>query len=123
MRMLVEVVPHLSALNALLHHSALDVKKSSVITVDAIANIARDLIVKIVMLQMNATFVEASVVANALPPIWSVKIATLVIVLIALKKQGSIEYTHVKIVVDNNAFTAVCVGLTRLKAAALDASK
>eukprot|EP00985_Skeletonema_marinoi_P006127 scaffold2657_cov155-Skeletonema_marinoi.AAC.7 len=123
LRMLVEVVPHLSALNALLQHSALDVKKSSVIPVDAIAKIARDLIVTIVMLKMNATFVEASVVANALPPIVNVKIATLVIVLIALKRQASIEYIHVKIVVDNNAFTAVCVGLTLLKAAALDASK
>uniref|UniRef100_A0A7S2LXZ4 Uncharacterized protein n=1 Tax=Skeletonema marinoi TaxID=267567 RepID=A0A7S2LXZ4_9STRA len=121
--MLVEVVQHLSALNALLQHSALDVKKSSVIPVDAIAKIARDLIVTIVMLKMNATFVEASVVANALPPIVNVKIATLVIVLIALKRQASIECIHVKIVVDNNAFTAVCVGLTLLKAAALDASK
>ena len=85
--------------------------------------IAADLIVTSAKMKLNgsAIFVTAQVVGNA-PDIWNAKIATKVIATVALRRQVLIEYIHVKIVVESNAFTVVCVGLTLPAAAARVAS-
>ncbi len=101
----VVIVTDISALNASLQRGALDLNvmwKISLIPVENIVKIARDLIVRIVTLKINAMFVTASVAANA-PRILNVKIVTSVIVLIALRRQASMEYIHVEIVADDNA--------------------
>lgn len=82
-----------------------------------------DLIVTIAARKLNgpAIFVTAQVVGNA-PDIWNAKIATKVIATVALRRQVLMKCIYVKIVVESNAFNAVCVGLTLPAAAARVAS-
>lgn len=97
MNVVVESVTDISVLNAMPQQSALNLNvmwKIYLIPVENIVKIARDLIVRIVTLKINAMFVTASVAANA-PRILNVKIVTSVIVLIALRRQASMEYIHV----------------------------
>ena len=70
------------------------------ISVDASVQIVVDLIVTIVTMKTNVNVMSVIVkfAANA-PDIWNAKIATLVIVRIAVRRQALMEYIHVKIVV------------------------
>lgn len=121
---IVEVVAIFSAFYVLLLHIALDLDVTiiSVIPVYPIAQmmIVIDLIAPIVMFQINVMYVIEEVVANVLR-IWNAKTVTLVIALLASRRQALVEFIYVKIVVDSNAFIAVCVDLTLFITAALGA--